>query len=191
MSNQVVEPEVRFNGFDEEWVEVRLGDAYVIKRGKVLAKKDVFESYSSEHPYPVYSSQTLNDGLMGYSDKYLFKDAVTWTTDGAYAGTVHYRSGYFYSTNVNGVLLSNNLPVNYLVAMAFSRVSDRHVNKRNNPKLMSNVVSDIHIKIPETIDEQDILSSFFKHLDAFVAAEERKQALQDKINQGLLQQMLV
>ncbi|WP_222987048.1 restriction endonuclease subunit S, partial [Psittacicella melopsittaci] len=42
--------------------------------------------------YPVYSSQTVNNGIIGYYNEYLFEDAITWTTDG-YAGRVTFRSG--------------------------------------------------------------------------------------------------
>lgn len=47
-------------------------------------------------PYPVYSSQTKNNGLSGFYSEYLFADAITWTTDGANAGDVNFRSGKFY-----------------------------------------------------------------------------------------------
>ncbi len=62
---------------------------------------------TAEKPYPVYSSQTKEKGLMGYYKDYLFEDAITWTTDGANAGTVNYRAGKFYCTNVCGVLLQD------------------------------------------------------------------------------------
>jgi type I restriction enzyme S subunit len=66
----------------------------------------VQEQKTVEAPYPVYSSQTKNNGLAGYYSDFLYENAITWTTDGANAGDVNYRSGKFYCTNVCGVLLS-------------------------------------------------------------------------------------
>ena len=74
----------------------------------MLATTKISEVKTNEMCFPVYSSQTKNNGLMGYYNKYLFNTAITWTTDGANAGTVNYREGKFYSTNVNGVLLSDD-----------------------------------------------------------------------------------
>lgn len=55
--------------------------------------------------YPVYSSQTDKDGCFGYLDTYDYSGpAITWTTDGAKAGTVFYREGKYNCTNVCGVL---------------------------------------------------------------------------------------
>ncbi|MCV3754385.1 restriction endonuclease subunit S, partial [Ureaplasma zalophigenitalium] len=57
--------------------------------------------------YPVYSSKTVNEGLLGYYNKYLFENCITWTTDGAGAGYIKYRDEKFFSTNVSGVLLGS------------------------------------------------------------------------------------
>ena len=72
--------------------------------------------------YPVYSSQTKDNGLMGYYKDYLYENAITWTTDGANAGTVNYRAGKFYCTNVCGVLLTNAA---FLIAYS-NRIAVRH-----------------------------------------------------------------
>ena len=49
------------------------------------------QQYIENHkgPYPVYSSQTTNDGIFGSIDTFDFDgEYITWTTDGAKAGTV-------------------------------------------------------------------------------------------------------
>jgi type I restriction-modification system DNA methylase subunit len=56
--------------------------------------------------YPVYSSQTTNDGAIGNIDTYDYNtEGITWTTDGINAGTVFYRNGKFSMTTHCGVLL--------------------------------------------------------------------------------------
>lgn len=76
---------------------------------------------------------------------------VTWTTDGAYAGTTFYRQGKFSITNVCGLLEvknKNQLNTKYLNYILYKKTK-LYVNKSmNNPKLMSNVVESIKIPIP-------------------------------------------
>lgn len=61
--------------------------------------------------YPVYSSQTENDGQLGAIDTFMYDgEYLTWTTDGANAGTVFYRTGKFSITNVCG-LIDNKLTI--------------------------------------------------------------------------------
>ena len=91
-------PRLRFPEFREagEWEERLVGDVFKVTRGIVLAMPLVRDSRSNETPFPVYSSQTKNRGLAGYYSEYLYEDAITWTTDGANAGDVNYRTGKFY-----------------------------------------------------------------------------------------------
>ena len=73
-----------------------------ICRGQVMSK-DFLRDNAGE--YPVYSSQTENDGMLGKITTYMFDgEYLTWTTDGANAGTVFYRKGKFSVTNVCGVI---------------------------------------------------------------------------------------
>ena len=123
-----------FSFFTWEQREVR--KTFKITRGYVLAATKTSNTKSDKTPYPVYSSQTKDNGLMGYYSDYLFDTAITWTTDGANAGTVRFRDGKFYCTNVCGVLLSENGFSNKMVAEALNLVAWKYVSKVGNPKLM-------------------------------------------------------
>jgi len=91
---------------------------------------------------------------MGYYNDYLFDTAITWTTDGANAGDVNFRNGKFYATNVCGVLLSEKKHSNKAVAEILNSIAYKHVSKVGNPKLMNNVMSEIIIRIPNSIEEE-------------------------------------
>ena len=93
---------------------------------------------------------------MGYYNEYLYENAITWTTDGANAGTVHYRDGKFYCTNVCGVLLNDDGNANRCVAEILGSVSKKYVSYVGNPKLMNNVMSEIRIHIPSVIEQKRI-----------------------------------
>ncbi len=82
------------------WEQRKVSELFRVTRGYVLAATQTETAKTAEKPYPVYSSQTKDKGLMGYYKDYLYEDAITWTTDGANAGTVNYRAGKFYCTNV-------------------------------------------------------------------------------------------
>ena len=80
----------------------RIDTVCTISRGIVMSK-DFLRDNAGE--YPVYSSQTENDGCFGYINTYKYDgEYLTWTTDGANAGTVFYRKGKFSVTNVCGLL---------------------------------------------------------------------------------------
>ena len=111
---------------------------------------------------------------MGYYKDYLYEDAITWTTDGANAGTVNYRAGKFYCTNVCGVLLSNEVKANQMIAEALNNVAKGYVSYVGNPKLMNNVMADIVIQIPTQAEEREQLSSFFTNLDHLITLHQYK-----------------
>ena len=73
-----------------------------ISRGVVMSKDFIRDNPGD---FPVYSSQTENNGELGKIDTYMYDgEYLTWTTDGAHAGSVFYRIGKFSVTNVCGLL---------------------------------------------------------------------------------------
>ena len=159
------------------WEQRKVSELFRVTRGYVLAATQTETTKTDEKPYPVYSSQTKDKGLMGYYKDYLYKDAITWTTDGANAGTVNYRAGKFYCTNVCGVLLSNEVKANQMIAEALNSVAKGYVSYVGNPKLMNNVMADIVIQIPTQAEEREQLSSFFAKLDNLITLHQRKPFL--------------
>ena len=147
---------------------------FKVTRGYVLAATLTADDKSENMPYPVYSSQTKDNGLMGYYKDYLYENAITWTTDGANAGTVNYRAGKFYCTNVCGVLLSDKVTANQMIAEALNNVAKGYVSYVGNPKLMNNVMADIDIMIPPKQEERERISSVFERLDALITLHQRE-----------------
>jgi type I restriction enzyme S subunit len=86
----------------EHWSVLPVWMLFFLGRGREISHEDIA---ISPGVYPVYSSQTERDGEMGKIDTYDFEgDYLTWTTDGANAGSVFQRSGRFNCTNVCGTL---------------------------------------------------------------------------------------
>lgn len=183
-------PRLRFPEFREKggWEERLVGDVFKVTRGKVLAMPLVRDSRSNETPFPVYSSQTKNRGLAGYYSEYLYKDAITWTTDGANAGDVNYRAGKFYCTNVCGVLINDDGQANLCTAELINSVSRKHVSFVGNPKLMNGVMANIAVPFPAPAEQQR-LAAFLSSLEDVLAEQTRKIDALKRHKQGLLQQL--
>ncbi|MFV2960542.1 restriction endonuclease subunit S, partial [Citrobacter portucalensis] len=99
--------------FDEAEVEWKtLADVAILRRGRVMSKGYLEQNAGD---YPVYSSQTARNGMIGSIDTYDFDgEFISWTTDGANAGTVFYRTGKFSITNVCGLIkIHENYPISY------------------------------------------------------------------------------
>jgi type I restriction enzyme S subunit len=92
----------------------KIGDICEISRGIVISKNYIQDNIGE---YPVYSSQTEDNGCLGKIKTFAFEgEYLTWTTDGANAGTLFYRTGRFNITNVCGLLKvkDNAIYIKYL-----------------------------------------------------------------------------
>ena len=135
-----------------------LGEVAELKRGRVMSK-GYFVDNAGEHP--VYSSQTANNGEIGKIKTFDFDgEAVTWTTDGANAGTVFHRTGKFSITNVCGILkIIDEEILNYKYLFYWLSIeAKKHVySGMGNPKLMSNQMAKIPIPIPPLSAQKEIV----------------------------------
>ena len=162
----------------------KVGDIANISRGKVMSK-DYLKENAGE--YPVYSSQTENEGKLGAITTYMFDgEYLTWTTDGANAGTVFYRSGKFSVTNVCGVIDNTSQDVNtkYLYYV-LNREAPHYVNSgMGNPKLMSNVMARINLPVPPLEVQREIvrvLDSFTLLTAELTARKKQYEYYRDKL----------
>lgn len=67
------------DGAEVEWKP--LGEVTTLRRGRVMSKEYLADNAGD---YPVYSSQTANNGEIGNIDTFDFDgEYISWTTDGA------------------------------------------------------------------------------------------------------------
>ena len=171
-------------------VEYKISDVAQIGRGRVISTLEISKQ---ECPtYPVYSSQTSNNGIMGYLDTYDFEgEYITWTTDGANAGTVFYRNGKFNCTNVCGVLKVNDNIDAYYLSIVLQSATAKYVSTNlANPKLMNNTMSSIKVKLP-SLPVQRNWSNTLREIDAKIENEILASNLLCIQKQYLLQQMFI
>ena len=175
---------------NDRWTTYKIQDIAKIGRGRVISSVEIERQ---KHPlYPVYSSQTSNDGIMGYLDDYMFDgEYITWTTDGANAGTVFYRKGKFNCTNVCGTLKIQTKYDCYFVSLVLQQATQKYVSfNLANPKLMNNIMASIKIKMPD-IEMQKQLSKIFQTLDSFLLVHQRTCDMYSREKQYLLCQMFI
>lgn len=136
-----------------------------LERGKVFSKKYIDENKGD---YPVYSSQTANNGELGLINSYEYDGKyLTWTTDGAYAGTVFYRDGKFSITNVCGLIKADNtlLDIRFLFFWLSKVAKDYVYSGMGNPKLMSNQAAQITVPIIP-LKEQKRIATILDRFDS-------------------------
>ena len=195
LMQQIFSQAIRFKADDgsdfPDWKENKVDEFMEVTRGQVLAVPEMRQVESEIFKYPVYSSQTKNNGLTGYYTDYLFEDCITWTTDGANAGDVNYRAGKFYCTNVCGVLRSKKGYANLCIAQILNSVSRRYVSYVGNPKLMNNVMEKIKISIPSSINEQTKIANFLSSVDSKIEEVGKQLDESKQFKKALLQKMFV
>lgn len=128
---------------------------------------------------------------MGYLDSFEFEgEYITWTTDGANAGTVFARDGKFNCTNVCGTikLKTDN---HRLVAAVLARVASRHVSRHlGNPKLMNGIMKKVKVALPATRAEQDAIAVALSDVDALIGALDKLIAKKRDLKRAAMQQLL-
>lgn len=149
-----------------------LGEVSKISRGRVISKEYIRKNVGY---YPVYSSQTENEGILGKINTYEYDgEYITWTTDGANAGSIFHRNGKFNITNVCGLLEINSISLNVkFLTYWLDLVAKLYVSEgMGNPKLMSNTMSKIQVPIPPLPVQQEIVNI----LDKFTQLEQELNA---------------
>lgn len=173
----------------EHWTVATVGRVTNLGRGRVISNLEIGENPGE---YPVYSSQTENNGEMGHLATYDFDgEYVTWTTDGANAGTVFHRSGKFNCTNVCGTIQPKNweqldlrfLPYYLNLGTKYS------VRLDINPKLMNNMMAKIPLVIPDLTEQRaisDYLNQRIKNIESLISSKGRFiQLLKEESNSAL------
>lgn len=191
LSQQLLTGEKRVKGFEKSiWKSFSISEICKIGRGRVISAKYISENKGI---YPVYSSQTQNEGVFGKINTYDFEgEYITWTTDGVNAGTVSFREGKFNCTNVCGTLkvidvnnFSHKFLAYKLATIAFQYVSYTLAN----PKLMNNTMGDIIIDLPE-IDEQNAIAQILDTAHQELKLYEQKLQLLQAQKKTLMQKLL-
>lgn len=186
---QLLTSQIRLKKYTDDWVIKKVEEIGQVGRGRVISNIEISKSLNPK--YPVFSSQTSNKGIMGYIDSYDFDgDYVTWTTDGANAGTTFARTGRFNCTNVCGTIKlydSNHV----FIAELLDIINPQHVSIHlGNPKLMNDIMKKIEIKIPSLRNEQNDIANIILDLDKELDILETKRKKILNLKKSVMQEIL-
>lgn len=131
--------------------KVAIGKIFGIFKGSAKYTKEYIRNNPGE--YPVYSSQTFNDGIMGKINSFDFEgEAITWTTDGVYAGTPFLRNGKFsMTTHCGALLLKDEYKDKIDLAYVFHYLKQslrKNAVGEGNKRLTVELISPVTIAIP-------------------------------------------
>ena len=176
-------PKIRFAGFTDAWEQRKLGDMCdEFQSGKSIKASDITVSGK----YPVYGG----NGVRGYTDTYNHDgDYALIGRQGALCGNMNFSSGKAYFTEHAVAVHSNadndTLFLYYLLdLMNLGQYSDQSAQ----PGLAVNKIIQLKTNAPK-IDEQMLISSYFKRLDTLITLHQRKCDALQKFKKSMLQKM--
>ncbi len=129
----------------------KISDLFTIEKG--LSKYTNKYFVKNKGKFPVYSSQTFNEGIIANINTYDYDcNCITWTTDGVYAGTVFLRNGKFSMTTHCGALIlkkefNGTIDLDYIYAVLFNKLK-QFANGEQNKRVTVNIIKNIYVDIP-------------------------------------------
>ena len=132
-----------------------------LNRGNIIPKHQKDNTYK----YPVYSSSTQNNGLMGYNDTYMFdKELITWSIDGG--GNFFYRKKHkFNVTNVCGIMQVDENVYSYRFIAEMLTYQHSKMKFDYQSKAHPSVISSLYSLPCLPISEQNFYCQLFIALD--------------------------
>ena len=179
-------PELRFPIFSGEWEEKELGGVAQICTGKLDANAMV-----ENGKYDFYTS-----GIQKYSiDVPAFcGPAITIAGNGATVGYMHLADGKFNAYQRTYVL--NDFSVDrqflfYSIKMKLPKKIQGEARTGNIPYIVMDMLTDLLLDIPETLDECVLIGNFFKELDETIELKAQELEKYKDLKKAYLAKMFV
>lgn len=168
--------------FEKKYFKV--SDIFDIKKGNA----DYTKEYINENigDYPVYSSQTKDDGVIGKIKHYDYdENCLTWTTDGTYVGTVFLRNGKFSMTSHCGALILKEeyktLNLEYLQIILSEILPNYKEGEGSNKRLGKQKIADVDMPIPVKKNDEFDLQVQVKIVEEHKKIENLKSVIANKL----------
>lgn len=181
-------PEIRFDGFTNDWEQRKLGD--VVEFLDTM-RKPLEGAKRISGPYPYYGAS----GIVDYVDGYLFdEELVLLSEDGANITDRNYpvcflASGKYWVNNHAHVLKTKDGNENNFICNSLERKDYKQYNSgMAMPKLNQEVCRGIPISCP-SFDEQKKIGDYFSNLDHLITLHQRKCEELKNVKKYMLQNM--
>ena len=178
-------PNIRFNGFTEPWEQRKAKDLCSITTGKSNTQDQIEDGI-----YPFY----IRSDIPVHSNKYLYdEEAVITIGDGNIGRVFHYVNGKFdlhqrcyKMADFNGVL---GKYFYYFFSTKFYDRAMKMTAKATVDSVRLEMISEMDIKFPNSVEEQQKNSSLFSHIDNLITLHQRKREKLKNIKKSLLEKM--
>ncbi|MFA5001154.1 MAG: N-6 DNA methylase [Candidatus Paceibacterota bacterium] len=170
---------------DEQTIQRNIGGndgLFKIEKGKSEYTKSYINNNKGE--YPVYSSKTTEDGIIGNIDHYDYEtECLTWTTDGTYVGTVYYRNGKFSMTTHCGALIPkvDNIHLPYFLYILNRDLSKYYAGEGSNRRITVNIIQDVSVPIPIKKDGSFDINKQIEIAEKYKKLEDIKTKLKEEM----------
>ncbi|MFI3225035.1 restriction endonuclease subunit S [Streptococcus suis] len=176
-------PALRFQGFEDDWEEVKLGELCDIRTGKLDANAMV-----ENGEYDFYTS-----GIKKYRiDVAEFEGpAITIAGNGATVGYMHLADGKFNAYQRTYVLTNFKVDRRYIFSEIAKKLPikiQQEARTGNIPYIVLSMLTELSISLP-TLPEQKAIGTFFQTLDQEIAQVEDKLASLKEMKKTLLRKL--
>ena len=159
-------PEIRFDGFTDDWEQRKLGDVV----DSVDTGKSKFNKEDSSGEYPILGSTSV----IGYDDKYDYEgDFILTARVGANAGNLYRHAGKVkISDNTVFIQTSQNIEFLYQLLIQFD------VKKLSfgtgQPLVKASELKNLELMMPTDMKEQMRIGMYLKNLDNLITLHQQK-----------------
>lgn len=179
-------PEVRFAGFDGEWVERKVKEVCSISTGKSNT-----QDRACDGKYPFY----VRSAVIERSHKYLYdEEAVLTVGDGAIGKIFHYVNGkYDLHQRVYRMYDFSEIDARffyYIFSKDFGKRANSMTAKTSVDSVRMEMIADMEFAMPEKA-EQSSIGRLFRKLDTLITLHGEKLEKLRHVKQALLGKMFV
>ena len=178
-------PEIRFEGFADDWEQRKLGEVtQKFKSGKSLKADKISESGA----YPVYGG----NGLRGYTSTYNHEGEFALIgRQGALCGNMNYFIGKAYFTeHAVAVEADENNNTRFMYYMLDTMNLGQYSDQSAQPGLAVNKLIKLENMFPKK-EEQIKIENYFQSIDHLITLHQRKLEKMKSFKKSLLEKLFV
>ena len=201
-------PDIRFKGFTDDWEQRKLGEIV----NKAVDNRGKTPPISDKGTHPLIEVACLGNGFPDYSKikkyldditfksmlrEYIKKDDILFSTVGS-IGLVSLMDSHenaAIAQNIVAFRAKENFDSNFLYAMFSTKGNQnkamRIVMGAVQPSIKVSQLINVEYYITHNIKEEELLGSFFLHIDHLITLHQRKLEKLQQIKKAMLEKMFV
>ncbi|PTF95441.1 restriction endonuclease subunit S [Staphylococcus chromogenes] len=198
-------PELRFPEFEGEWEEKKLGDIASFSKGKSLSKKDISENgvacilygelYTKYNAFidEIYSKTSVDKSTLvqGKENQILIPSSGEKSEDIATASCLVSNKVVYIGGDIN--IITPKKDKGRFISLSLNSVNKNEIAKFAQGKSVVHLYNDhlkkTKIKIPNNLNEQEKIGTFFSKLDRQIELEEQKLEKLEEQKKGYMQKI--